>query len=56
MAELATSHVLPAAIRYQNLLVRNIKGLKEVGLAENSYANQMQILQVISDHINSLLT
>ncbi len=54
MAELATSHVLPAAIRYQNLLVRNIKGLKEVGLAENSYANQMQILQVISEHINSL--
>jgi glutamine synthetase len=54
MAELATSHVLPAAIRYQNLLVRNIKGLKEIGLAETSYANQMQILQVISEHINSL--
>jgi glutamine synthetase len=54
MAELATSHVLPAAIRYQNLLVRNIKGLKDVGLTENSYANQMQILQVISEHINSL--
>ncbi|MFN2437601.1 MAG: glutamine synthetase III [Chitinophagaceae bacterium] len=54
MAELATSHVLPAAIRYQNLLVQNIKGLKELGLTENGYANQMQILQVLSDHINSL--
>ncbi len=54
MAELATSHILPAAIRYQNLLVNNIKGLKEVGLAEDSYANQMQIIQVISEHINSL--
>ncbi|MDQ3682954.1 MAG: glutamine synthetase type III, partial [Bacteroidota bacterium] len=54
MAELATSHILPAAIRYQNLLVNNIKGLKEVGLAEDSYANQMQILQVIADHVNSL--
>jgi len=54
MAELATSHILPAAIRYQNLLVNNVKGLKEVGLAEDSYANQMQIIQVISEHINSL--
>jgi glutamine synthetase len=27
MGELATSHVLPPAIRYQNVVVRNIKGL-----------------------------
>src|SRR5204863_7128217 len=33
MGELATSHVLPSAIRYQNLLANNIKGLKEAGLA-----------------------
>ncbi len=54
MAELATSHIVPAAIRYQNLLVNNIKGLKEIGLSESSYANQMQILEAISDHVNSL--
>ncbi|ANE50175.1 glutamine synthetase III [Flavisolibacter tropicus] len=54
MAELATSHILPAAIRYQNLLVNNIRGLKEVGLPEKSYANQRQILEVISGHINNL--
>jgi len=54
MAELATSHILPAAIRYQNLLVNNIRGLKEVGLPEKSYANQRQILEVISEHINNL--
>ena len=29
---LATSHILPAAIRYQNLLANNIRGLKEAGL------------------------
>src|SRR5205085_11548785 len=44
MAELATSHVLPAAIRYQNLLANNIKGLKEAGLTEAGYTNQKQIL------------
>lgn len=54
MAELATTHILPAAIRYQNLLVNNIRGLKEAGLPEDSYANQKQILEVMSRHINEL--
>jgi glutamine synthetase len=53
MGELATSHVLPAAIRYQNLLANNIKGLKESGLQESAFANQKQILEKISEHINS---
>ena len=52
MGELATSHVLPAAIRYQNLLANNIRGLKEAGLKEDSYANQKQILEKISEHIS----
>jgi len=52
MGELATSHVLPAAIRYQNLLTSNIVGLKSAGLDEVSYTNQKQILAKISEHIN----
>jgi glutamine synthetase len=52
MGELATSHVLPAAIRYQNLLANNIRGLKEAGLAEAGFSNQKQILEKISEHIN----
>ena len=52
MGELATSHILPAAIRYQNLLANNIRGLKEAGLPESAYANQKQILDKISEHIN----
>lgn len=54
MGELCTSHVLPAAIKYQNLLINNIKGLKEIGLKEESYTNQKQILEKISEHINVL--
>jgi glutamine synthetase len=54
MAELATSHILPAAIRYQNLLVNNIRGFKDAGLAEVTYASQKQILETISKHINDL--
>ncbi|HEV7780858.1 MAG TPA: glutamine synthetase type III, partial [Chitinophagaceae bacterium] len=52
MGELATSHVLPAAIRYQTLLANNIRGLKEAGLPETGYTNQKQILEKISEHIN----
>lgn len=52
MGELATSHILPPSIRYQNLLVKNIKGLKELGLNEEGYSNQLQILNKISEHIN----
>lgn len=54
MGELATSHILPPAIRYQNLLANNIKGLKDAGVAETGYCNQMQVLNQISLHINQL--
>jgi glutamine synthetase len=51
MAELATSHILPSAIRYQNLLVQNIQGFKDAGLAEDLYSSQKQLLETISRHI-----
>lgn len=54
MGELASSHILPAAIKYQNELIANIKGLKEVGLPEGSYANQKQILTKVSEHVNKM--
>lgn len=52
MGELATSHVLPPSIRYQNLLAKNINGLKAIGMQESAYSNQLQILDKISEHIN----
>lgn len=52
MGELATSHILPAAIRYQNMLADNITGLKTIGLKEDAFSNQKQILEQISVHIN----
>jgi glutamine synthetase len=54
MGELATSHVLPPAIKYQNTLIENIKGLKEIGLKEGAYINQKQILEKISEHISKV--
>ena len=52
MGDLATNYILPSAVKYQNILIENIRGLKDVGLAEGSYANQLQILEKISEHIN----
>ncbi len=52
MGELATTVVLPSAVKYQNVLINNIKGLKEVGLKESTYANQLQVLEKISEHIS----
>src|SRR5580693_2337026 len=54
MGELATSHVLPPAIRYQNTLIQNIQGLKAIGLPVSAYTNQQQILEKISEHISKV--
>jgi glutamine synthetase len=52
MGDLSTNHILPAAIKYQNTLVQNIKGLMDIGMPEESYATQKQLLDKISKHIN----
>ncbi|MFT3981044.1 MAG: glutamine synthetase III [Ferruginibacter sp.] len=52
MGDLASTLVLPAALKYQNTLIKNIVGLKEAGLPAKTYANQKQILEKLSEHIN----
>ena len=54
MGELCTSHILPSSVKYQNILINNIRGLKELGLPESAYANQLQILEKISEHIGKV--
>ncbi len=54
MGELATTYVLPSAVKYQNILVNNIKGLKEAGFGEEAYANQKQIVERISHYVQQM--
>ncbi len=54
MGDLASTHILPSAIKYQNVLLQNINGLKEAGVSKEAYANQLQIVQKISEHINTI--
>jgi len=52
IGDLASTYILPPAIRYQNTLIENIKGLKELGLEKSYYDSQMQLVQKISEHVN----
>ena len=56
MGDLALNHIIPSAIEYQNLLLKNIRGFKEAGLPESSYASQLAILNKISGHLNEMYT
>ncbi|HSU49264.1 MAG TPA: glutamine synthetase III [Segetibacter sp.] len=54
IGDLAGNHILPAAIKYQNTLITNIRGLKEIGVDEKSYSTQIDMLQKISEHISTI--
>jgi glutamine synthetase len=54
MADLATTYILPAAINYQNKLIENLRGLKDVGLAEGMCDQRTELVNRLSKHINEV--
>ncbi len=56
IGELINSSILPAAIIYQNKLIDNVKGLKEIGLEEAAFSVQMDLIRKISGHITEIKT
>lgn len=56
MGEMVNNVIIPAAISYQTSLIDNVKGLKDLGLDEESYAAQMEIIKKISYHVNFIKT
>jgi glutamine synthetase len=56
LGDIARNHVIPTAIRYQNTLIENVKGLKEIfGKDYESYAKeQLTLIKEISGHIESI--
>ncbi len=57
MGDLAINHIIPIAIRYQNTLLENVKGLKEVIDPKTFTAiakNQLQTIKNISEHISMI--
>ena len=51
MAELATAYIVPAAVKYQNVLINNLKGQKELGIDASIYEPQLALVNEISGHI-----
>jgi glutamine synthetase len=54
IGDLAGNHILPAAIKYQNTLITNIRGLREIGVDEKNYSTQIDMLQKICTHISTI--
>ncbi|MCU0423476.1 MAG: glutamine synthetase III [Bacteroidia bacterium] len=54
IAQLATSHVIPAAVDYQTKLANGVAALKQAGVAKASYSAQLEMIQTIAAHINSI--
>lgn len=59
IGDLATNHILPVAAKFQNTLIENARGLKEV-LDNKTYfklsRNQITSIKAISEHINEIVT
>jgi len=58
LGDIARNHVIPTAIRYQNILIENVQGLKDIyGKNYKDLANeQMLLIQQISEHIAKINT
>jgi glutamine synthetase len=58
LGDIARNHVVPTAIRYQNVLIENVKGLKEIFGAsfEKIAKEQISLIKEISEHIEGINT
>lgn len=55
IGDLALNHILPTAIKYQNKLIENVRGLKEIGLGQESYGATLGAITEISGYIKTIL-
>ncbi len=57
LGDLAINHIIPTAYKYQNILIENIKGLKDL-LPDNEYKQatktQLETIKNISNHITMI--
>lgn len=57
LGDLAINHIVPTAIAYQNILITNLRGLKEIlpkGSFEDSAKSRIETITKISGHIESI--
>ncbi len=56
LGDIARNHVIPTAIKYQSVVVNNVKGLKEIygGGFTKMAEQQLEIIEAISEHIEKI--
>jgi len=56
LGDIARNHVIPTAIKYQNILIENVQGLKDIyGKDFRKFSKeQMQLIEQISEHIANI--
>ena len=56
LGDIAQNHIIPTAIKYQNVLIENVKGMNEIfgGDASDLASTQLQVLKDISRHLNGI--
>jgi len=56
LGDIASNHVIPTAISYQNILIKNVTGLKEIfgSSFKKTAANQIDLIEKISEHISEI--
>ncbi|MBU2046787.1 MAG: glutamine synthetase type III, partial [Bacteroidetes bacterium] len=52
IGDLVTNVVIPVAIKYQTSIIDNVRGLKDIGMGEDTYAVQLMFIKQISEHMN----
>ena len=50
--DVTNSQIIPAVIAYQNSLIENAKGLKELGLSKEAIATPLAIIDKLSNHLS----
>lgn len=53
--EIVNNQIAPACLIYQNELIKNVQGLKDLGLGKEAYSSQWNFLERISLHVNTVL-
>jgi glutamine synthetase len=56
IGDLVLNQIIPTAVDYQNKLIQNVKGLKELGLGEESYKASLYTLEEISMRLSAIKT
>ncbi len=56
LGDIARNHIVPVAVRYQNILIKNVKGLKEIyGQDFKKFGQeQLHLIEEISEHIAAI--